>query len=325
MKSSSPLSRREFLIRTGKAVSLSAVATGTGFALHESQRFPFAQTKSKPIIRDLRIKSFKSKLIVVRGGDPSEMTKSAISAIGGINLFISKGDKVVIKPNIGWDRLPEQAANTNPFIIKTIVEECISAGASKVIVTDVTCNDASRCFARSGIAQAAEQAGASVEKAIESRFREVEMGGTVLGKRPVYDVYLDADKVINVPIAKHHSLSGVTLSYKNLYGILGGNRSQLHQDVHASVFDLGNFLRPTLTIMDAFRVLRRNGPSGGNLSDVDEVHTIIASNDPVAVDAYTSETIFNFTPDRLPYLAMAEKQGLGIVNYKAMPIQEISV
>ena len=157
------------------------------------------------------------------------------------------------------------------------------------------------CFA-DDLAQAAGEAGAKVEKPQESRFRTVRLGGSILGKRPIYDAYLTCDKVINVPIAKHHSLSGATLAFKNLMGILGGNRGQLHQDIHTSVADLGNFLRPTLTVMDAFRILRRNGPSGGNLADVEEKRTIIASIDPVAVDAWTGETIFGLAGERLRYL-----------------------
>lgn len=325
MKFSKLHSRREFLLRTGRVAGLAVVTAGAGFSLHEKQRFPFAETEEAPLVRDLRIKGMAPKLAIVHGGDPAAMTLAALRSIGGMGAFVNKGDTVIVKPNVGWDRIPEQAANTNPEVIRTIVRECLAAGAASVLMTDISCNDPSRCFARSGIALAAGEAGAKVEKPQEARFRKVRMGGSILGKRPVYDAYLTCDKVINVPIAKHHSLSGATLAFKNLMGILGGNRGQLHQDIHTSVADLGNFLRPTLTVMDAFRILRRNGPSGGNLADVEEKRTIIASIDPVAVDAWTGETIFGLTGERLRYLELAEKYGLGTARYADLPREEITL
>lgn len=325
MSTDPSFSRRDFLLRSGRVAGLAALATASGFALHERARSPFDEADETAVVRDLRIRDLQAKLVVASGDDPAQLVRASIAALGGMSRFISKGDRVVVKPNIGWDRLPEQAANTNPFVVKAIVEECFSAGAASVLVTDVSCNDAERCFARSGIQKAAEEAGATVERPTQSRFKQIAMGGEVLGKRPVYDAYLTADKCINVPIAKHHGLSGTTLALKNLYGILSGNRNQLHQDIHASIADLGNFLRATLTIMDGYRVLRRNGPQGGNLADVETPHTLIASVDPVAVDAYTADRFFQLGADRLPYLAKAEKYGLGKVNFRELPFEEIRI
>jgi uncharacterized protein (DUF362 family) len=319
------ISRREFLVRTGKAAGLTAVIAGAGIALYERERHPFAQVNDKPLVRDLRIPGVDAKLIVVHGSDPAAMTRAAISNLGGMPLFVKRGDVVVVKPNIGWDRMPEQAADTNPEVVRVIVAECVAAGASRVVVTDVSCNETERCFQRSGIALAAEQAGAVVERPQESRYREVNMGGKSLGRQLVYETYLDADKFINVPIAKHHSLTGATLAMKNLYGLLGGNRSRLHQDIHNGLADLGNFMRPTLTILDAFRVLRRNGPQGGNLSDVEQYNLLVASTDPVAVDAYASRNIFALGEDQQLFLTLSEQYGLGRAGAGDIPLVELSV
>lgn len=325
MNTSEQQSRRAFLIRTGKAAGLAAISTGFAFALHRKSRSPFSVEEEEAIIRDLRIKNLAEKMVVAHGNDPARMTRAVIDNFGGMKTFIAKGDFVIIKPNIGWDRTPEQAANTNPDIIKTLVQLCFEAGAGKVLVTDMSCNDPRRCFMRSGIEQAARDAGASVEQPKDAKFKSVNMGGSMLGRQSVYQPYLAADKFINVPIAKHHSLTGATLGMKNLYGIIGGHRSKLHQDIHNSIADLGNFLRPTLTIMDAYRVLRRNGPQGGNLADVEMKNTLIASNDMVAIDAYAGETFFGLSGEKLGHLVLAERYGLGKADFRQVPMREISV
>ena len=323
MPKSTHISRREFLERAGKAAGLAVVVAGAGLALHKQERFPFRQTAAEVVVRDLRVKDIPGRLVVVRGEDPARMTSAALHEFGGMSSFVSNGDTVVVKPNIGWDRVPEQAANTNPQVVRVLVRECLAAGAAKVIVTDVSCNDPRRCFYRSGIAQSAEEAGAEVELPSQSRYRPVNMGGVMLGEQLVYGAFLEADKVINVPVAKHHSLTRATLGMKNLYGILGGNRSRLHQDINNSIADLGNFLRPTLTVLDAYRVLLRNGPQGGNLADVEERRMLAVSNDPVAVDAYAGETFFGLAVEDLPYLSLAEHRGLGITDYSALDFREI--
>jgi uncharacterized protein (DUF362 family) len=325
MSTPSDISRRDFLARSGKAAGLVLFTAGAGFALHTPERHPFDEKEKKVALRDLRIPGMKAQMIVSHGEDPAAMTRACLAALGGMSAFVRKGDVVLVKPNIGWDRMPAQAANTNPDVVRVVVEECLAAGARKVIVTDVSCNDAERCFQRSGIAQSAEEAGAAVDRPKESAYVEVNLGGAMLGTQLVLRPFLEADKIINIPIAKHHSLTGATLGMKNLYGILGGNRSRLHQDINNSIADLANFLRPTLTILDAWRVLRRNGPQGGNLADVETRKTIAASTDPVALDAWAGETFFGFSADRLPYLALAEKYGLGSAAFSGIPIADITI
>jgi len=197
----------------------------------------------------------------------------------------------------------------------------VDAGAKRVVVTDVSCNEPRRCFQRSGIAEAAQRAGAEVILPDPTKFREIDLQGEVLRAWPVFEPFLNADKVINVPIAKHHALTGTTLGMKNWYGILGGQRNQLHQRIHESLVDLADFMRPTLTMIDCYRVLLRNGPTGGNLEDVLLKKTIVASTDTVAVDAYVAKAFWNMEVDALPYLKLAAKRGLGIVEFEKLRTQ----
>lgn len=320
-----PLSRRTFLERTGKAAGLAAFASAGALFLHEPVRHPFAEEDTAVLRRDLRAGDRTPRLATVRGTDPVAMTAAALGAMGGIGAHIAAGDVVVVKPNIGWDRRPEQAANTNPLVVGEIVRQCVEAGASRVVVTDVTCNDATRCFNRSGIAAAAREAGAEIQLPREAHFREVNIGGHMLGKQMVYDIYLEADKFVNVPVAKHHSLTRTTLGMKNLYGILGGNRSRLHQEIDKSLCDLGTFLQPTLIVLDATRVLLRNGPQGGSLADVEERNMLVVSNDQVALDACGGELFFDLMPEDMPWLALAAREGLGNPAWRDLPHDEITM
>jgi uncharacterized protein (DUF362 family) len=261
------------------------------------------------------------EMAVITGDDPAQLTRQAVEELGGIRRFIARGDIVLVKPNIGWDRTPEQAANTNPDVVAEIVRQCSNAGAKRVIVTDVSCNDPRRCFQRSGIAEAARLAGAEVVLPDPAMFKDVDLQGEILRAWPVLDLFLNADKIINVPIAKHHSLTGVTLGMKNWYGMLGGPRHQLHQRIHESLVDLADFVRPTLTIVDCYRILARNGPTGGNLQDVILKKTLVAGTDPVALDAYVAKAYWNLEVSSLPYLKMAANRGLGTYEFEKVRTQ----
>ncbi len=264
-------------------------------------------------------------MVVVQGDDPAGLARRAIQELGGIRRFISRGDVVVIKPNVAWDRTTEQAANTNPRVVAEVSRLCLEAGARRVIVTDVSINEPRRCFGRSGIAAAARAAGAAVVLPEESRFREVDLRGQVLRVWPVLEPFLNADKVINIPVAKHHSLTGATLGVKNWYGILGGPRQRLHQRIHESLADLADFMRPTLTLIDAFRVLVRNGPGGGNLADVALQRTLIAGTDPVALDAYAAKAWWDLDWRTLRYLQLAAGRGLGTADFGAVPTRFVTL
>ena len=259
-------------------------------------------------------------LTVVQGGEPRALVQRALADLGGIRRFVSRQDVVVIKPNIAWDRTPEQAANTNPEVVAEVVRQCWQAGAKRVIVTDVSCNEARRCFQRSGIQAAAHAEGAEVILPDPELFREVDLGGVVLKSWPVFTPFLEADKIFNLPIAKHHVLTGATLGMKNWYGILGGQRNRLHQQIHQSLCDLANFMLPTVTIMDCYRILLRNGPTGGNLEDVALKKTIVAGTDPVAIDAWVAKAYWNLDPAQMPYLEMAAARGLGTVDFDTLKV-----
>jgi uncharacterized protein (DUF362 family) len=261
-------------------------------------------------------------LVVVQGGAPDVLVKRALEALGGMKRFISRGDVVAVKPNIGWDRTPLHAANTNPQVVAAVVQAAYEAGAKTVVVTDASCNDPGRCFQRSGIWNAAYNAGAQVILPSEHRFRTMRLKGDVLDEWPVYTALINADKVINVPIAKHHNLSKYTAAMKNWYGVLGGRRNRLHQNIDTSIADLARFMRPTLTIVDAVRVLMRNGPQGGNFDDARQADTLIASIDQVAADAYGCQLIGQHR-ENLGYLKMAQERGIGTMDWQSLRHQEI--
>lgn len=285
-----------------------------------------ATAKDRPQTRDYRLPEAKTEapqLVIAKNEtEPEALVRKALSALGGMQRFISRGDIVVVKPNVGWDRTPIHAANTNPRVVAEVVKQAYDAGAKRVIVTDASCNEPNRCFQRSGIWKAAYDVGAEVVMPAAHRFRGMRLKGEVLDEWPVYTPLINADKVINVPIAKHHNLSKYTAAMKNWYGSLGGRRNRLHQNIDVSIADLATFMQPTLTIVDAFRVLMRNGPQGGNVADAKEMRTLIASIDQVAADAYGCQLIGR-TPEEIPYIKMAEERGLGTMNWKSLRWVEV--
>ena len=311
--------RREFLLQMLRAGGLAVGAGLAGAWLGQRSGRP-RTVKALTVDRSMGVPPDPSlpELVVVQGGEPEALARSAFDALGGVRRFVSRGDVVLVKPNVGWDRTAEQAANTNPLLVAAIVRLCQEAGARRVVVADVSCNDPRSCFERSGIAAAARGAGADLVLPEPRRFKEVNLRGDSLGTWPVLSPFLEADKIINVPIAKHHSLTGVTLGMKNWYGILGGQRSRLHQRINESLVDLAAFVRPALTVVDAYRVLMRNGPTGGSLDDVELKRTLVASTDPVAADAYLAKTYWDIDYQRLGFLRLAEQRGLGRADFGLM-------
>jgi len=265
--------------------------------------------------------SVAPELTVVEGEDPAAITREAIKALGGMNKFIGRGDKVLIKPNIGWDRTPEMAACTNPQVVKALVEMAYQAGAKEVIVMDHTINQPKRCYVRSGIQEAAQQAGAKVLFADEQRLKRMNLKGEWLKEWEVFQDFVEVDKLINVPIAKVHSLSRVTLGMKNWLGAIGGSRNQLHQKIDQAMVDLAAFFKPALTVLDGYRILVRNGPQGGRTSDTKLMKTVVAGKDPVAVDAYGA-TFFDYQPSELLFLKLAQQRGLGKFELEKVRIEK---
>jgi len=321
-----PLDRRKALVRILRLAGLSASTAAAGFwlsnrSVHPVEQLLVATRRSHAIPPNPALPD----LTVISGDSPRQLVRRALEELGGVQRFISRADIVIVKPNIAWDRTPEQAANTNPEVVAEVVRQCWSAGAKKVIVTDVSCNDPRRCFQRSGISDAVRLEGAEILLPDPSKFREVNLGGDLLQEWPVFQPFLEADKIINIPIAKHHSLTGTTLGMKNWYGILGGQRHRLHQRIHESLADLADFVRPTLTLIDSYRVLLRNGPTGGNLEDVLLKKTLVAGTDPVALDAYVAKAYWNLEPSALPYLKMAAERGLGSLQFEKLRTQVVTL
>ncbi|MDI1483754.1 DUF362 domain-containing protein [Polyangium sp. y55x31] len=320
------ISRREMIERLAAAGLVLGGAAALAKTRFDRGSITEGPSKDRPQTRDYRLKDAPSelpKLVVAKNeAEPEALVRKAVAALGGMNRFISRGDIVVVKPNVGWDRTPIHAANTNPRVVAEVVKLAYDAGAKRVVVTDASCNEPNRCFQRSGIWKAAYDVGAEVVLPAAHRFRGMRLKGEVLDEWPVYTPLINADKVINVPIAKHHNLSKYTAAMKNWYGSLGGRRNRLHQNIDVSIADLATFMQPTLTIVDAWRVLVRNGPQGGNIADAKEMRTLLASTDQVAVDAYGCQLIGR-SPEEIPYLRMGHERGLGTMNWKDLRWVEV--
>jgi len=317
------MERRDFLKRTGKAAALAAVAGGTGVLFHNRRTVETEVIVTRSHSFEIPPDPDLPCITLARRDDPVAGLNTTLDAIGGIGRFVKSGEKVTIKPNVGWDRTPAQAANTNPILVGEMVRLCLAAGAAEVIVADITCNDPRRCFLRSGIRTAAEAAGAKVILPMDDDYVQADLGGKLLTQWPVLRHFIETDRLINMPIVKQHSLSGCTLGMKNLYGIIGGRRNQLHQQIDQSIVDLASYCRPTLTVVDATRVLLRGGPQGGSLDDVAIENTVMCATDQVAADSRGAEFL-GLRGDQIGHIVLAEQSGLGRIDYRATGYQEIA-
>jgi uncharacterized protein (DUF362 family) len=331
-------SRREALVRLGTTVGVLGAAAAGVKLTRDAGGFDVTQSSEARQVRDYRAKerdAEHAEFVIARApskeaGDdspnptttPEALVRRAVDALGGMGKFVSRGDVVVVKPNIGWDRMPIHAANTNPDVVAAVIKLAYDAGAKKVVVADGSCNDPNRCFQRSGIWRASYDAGAEVVLPQEHRFRTMRLRGDLLDEWPVFTTLVDADRVISVPVAKHHNLAKYTAAMKNWYGVLGGRRNRLHQSIDLSIADLATFMRPSLVVVDAWRVLVRNGPQGGNIDDARDMHTVVATVDQVAADAFGC-TLIGQKRENIPYLAMGEKRGLGTMRWENLRVKEV--
>jgi len=269
--------------------------------------------------------SEKVNVVRVNNGEPDQLLKTALAALGGINNFISSGDVVVVKPNMGWDRAPEYAANTNPELMAEIIKSCYEAGAKEVKVFDRTCNNSRRCYKNSKIEEMSKAVDAEVFQIRKNKFTTIKLkNGQELKEWDIYKDYLEADKVINVPIAKHHSLSQITLGTKNLMGVMGGNRGSLHSGFEKKLADITSEILPDLTIIDAYRILTANGPSGGNLDDVKLQKSLIASSCMVTADV-TALNIFNMPVEKIGHIHEMVKRRINKFDLDNLNLKEINL
>ena len=270
--------------------------------------------------------SDEAYLAVARGADPKAITRTALAAVGGMGRFVKSGDNVILKPNICVDyRSYEYGATTNPQVVAALVELCLEEGAKRVRVMDLPFGGSPEsAYATSGIADAVKAAGGEMEVMNRAKFRETEIPqGRDISSWPVYQEILNADVVINVPVAKHHSLARLSLGAKNLLGVVL-KPNQMHINLGQRTADLMSLVRPTLTVVDAVRTLMAHGPTGGNLDDVRMTNTVIASHDMVAADAYAA-TLFGLTGNEISYVKAAGEMGLGTLDLGNLKIEEIAV
>lgn len=265
-------------------------------------------------------------IFVAKGQNYLELVDRILEAAGGMKAFVRPSDRVVVKPNIGWDRTIEQAANTHPQVVSRIVEHCLDAGVQRVLIFDRTCNEERMCYNRSGIrdaVKAIKDKRVKLEYVDDRKFIPVVVkNGQLLKKWSFYRDALEADAYINVPVAKHHGSSGLSIGLKNIMGAIGGWRGRLHVGLSQKIADLNQVIAPTLTIADATRVIVRNGPQGGDLEDVRVLDTVVASTDTVAVDAYAT-TLFGLSPDAIGSTVAAYKLGLGQMDLDKCRIREL--
>ena len=308
-----PITRREAMKKGLRVSGSVALACAAGWPIQPSLKAWAGDEKAGFLIEGVGQEA---------GYSVQELTKRVFDAVGGMEQFVSKGDVVVVKPNISWARPPDLAATTNPEVLEAVIKMAFSAGAKKVRIADNTILNARRCFTLTGAGTVAKKTGADLIYPRSSLMRDMKIKGHRLDVWPVFVPLIEADKVINIPIAKVHGLSKLTLGMKNWIGGVGGRRNALHQDIHQTIVDLARFFTPTVTLIDAIRIMTKNGPSGGSKSDVAAMNRLILSNDPVAADAKAAG-LFQISPQSVGYILLGQKQGLGTCDLTTLSQKKV--
>ncbi len=331
--------RRRFL---RQAAVVGAATVGAGYASLAPARWPLSLRdtdgeRGKPVPPSLHLPQggyavaqspTLPHLGVARGDRVPAMVRAAVDAIGGIGRFVQRGDVVVIKPNVAFERPAVLGATTHPEVLTALIHLVREAGASEIRVADNPIESPQSCFARTGIQQAAVAAGARVYLPSPGEFEILKVpGATWIASWPFFwRPFQGANKVIGVAPVKDHNLCRASMTTKNWYGLLGGRRNQFHQDIHGIIADLALMLRPTFVLLDGSRVLFRSGPTGGTLSDVKVGHTVIASTDSLSADAWGWDNLLERHDEKLPaYFEKAAARKLGDPVWPNHPIKEIQV
>ena len=331
--------RRAFLKQLGAAGLL---ALGAGYASLAPSNWPLSLKdpdgeRGKPEVNVFRLpengfatdrSSVTPVMGIAHGTNVDAAVRAAIDAIGGIGRYIQSGDIVVIKPNVAFERAAVLGATTNPEVLKALIYVVREAGAREVRVADNPIESPESCFLRSGLRQAAIDAGARIYLPTPSAFETLNVPGAKwIENWPFFwQPFRGADKVIGVAPVKDHNLCGASMTTKNWYGLLGGRRNQFHQDIHGIITDLALMMRPTFVLLDGIRVLFRSGPTGGSLADVYEANTIVASTDSLAADAFGWDNLLSRKgQDRPAYFDKVAARGLGNPDWQSVPFKEVQV
>jgi uncharacterized protein (DUF362 family) len=320
------MNRRDFIVRSAKAGIALAAAGALGYYLHDPVG-PGAQAeKSQVALPDFSVPEAGKKIAIATGPDRIRTVNAAMKAIGGIECWVRKGDRVLIKANASFASPPSLCATTNPELVAEVVRLCFEAGAATVAVADNPINDPESCFALSGIGEAAQHSGADLIVPRESLFSNISVPGSNLIRNcPIlFGAFHNMTKLIGVSPVKDHHRSGASLSMKNWYGFIGGRRNIFHQDIHTFIKDLALMIRPTLVILDGTFTMISNGPTGGSVSDLKQTNTMIVSTDQVAADT-AGAALLGKKPSDLPFIAKAEQAGAGTSDLESLKPPRISI
>jgi len=305
------MDRRDFIKKSIQAGIIAGTASSFG---------KYSNLFASPVLHP----SKQYDLVAIKGGEPDAMFDRAIESLGGMKSFVKKGQKVVVKPNIGWDVTPERAGNTNPVLVKRIVQHCYEAGAKEVYVFDNTCDNWKRCYSNSGIERAVKDAGGMIVSGDSERYyQEVEVKqGKKLTSTKVHELILDSDVFINVPVLKHHSSTDLTISMKNLMGNVWDRGYWHRNNLHQCIADFTSFRKPDLNIVDAYYVMKKNGPRGVSKGDVVLMKSQIISADIVAADSAAAK-LFGTEPEEISYIKLASEMKLGQMDLSKLNINRI--
>jgi uncharacterized protein (DUF362 family) len=315
------MKRREFLIRAAKAGLCVAAASSVGYYFYDPEGpGAFSQQENLVSLPDFSLSDKSPVMSIVQGtGDRNKALGMAIKALGGMETFIKKGDRVLLKVNAAFASPPSLSATTHPDLVSETIRLCYAAGALSVVVTDNPINDPATCFSLTGIEKAALSQGARVILPREALFQPTTVTGAKLIRNwpLLYGPFDGVTKLIGMAPIKDHHRSGASMTMKNWYGLLGGRRNIFHQDVHGVIEELAMMVSPTLVILDGTWTMMTNGPTGGSLSDLKQTNTMIVSTDQVAADSYGT-TLLGKSPENLPHILKAEAQGIGTTDFNSI-------
>jgi uncharacterized protein (DUF362 family) len=319
------MSRRDFLRRAAGAGALVLGAGVLGGILYDPHGPPAAvSARVLDGLGDFSVKTPGKAMAMVRGGQDREgvraaMLDQALAALGGIERFIQRGDRVLIKVNAAFSTPAALGATTHPDLLAAVADRCLGAGASRVAVTDNPINNPMSCFETSGLAEAARSVGARLVLPKADLFVPASLpGGRLIRDWPVMAGALQGmNKLIAVTPVKDHHRAGASMVLKNFYGLLGGRRNVFHQDINGIIAELALLVRPTLCILDGTVSMMTNGPTGGSLSDLKHTGTLIVSTDPVAADGAGIELLGRTLSD-IPYILAAQAAGAGTADWKSL-------